>query len=258
VAGVVSRIAISRSPHPSLVRLNVAGRYVPAVLGLPLLLGGACGMAVAAGVGEVPDTGITYGIAVLLLGMAAAGFYDDLRGDEVHRGFRGHISALRAGRVSGGMVKVLVGGGSGLVAGAVVGDGARATVEIGLCCALAANLLNLLDRAPGRAGKAALIGGLLLVLFGDASWGVAAAGTVGATAALLPIDLGERGMLGDMGANPLGAVLGLGLAVAGGEAFRLGALAALLGLNLVSEVWSFSAAIERVGILRAWDRLGRK
>jgi hypothetical protein len=86
---------------------------------------------------------------------------------------------------------------------------------------------------------------------------------VGVVAALGPLlavwylDLGERAMLGDMGANALGALAGALLV----EALPLPWLAAcavvLLALNLASERVSFSAVIERNGVLRRLDMLGR-
>jgi hypothetical protein len=42
------------------------------------------------------------------------------------------------------------------------------------------------------------------------------------------------------------------------DLWRVGAIVVLLALNLLSERWSFSQVIERVGWLRALDRLGRR
>jgi hypothetical protein len=96
-----------------------------------------------------------------------------------------------------------------------------------------------------------------LVVVGDPGWVVAAAGLLGALAGCLSLDLSERAMLGDAGANPLGAVLGLGLGVTLETTGRLAAIALLVVLNAASEKWSFSRAIERVGWLRALDDIGR-
>jgi hypothetical protein len=123
--------------------------------------------------------------------------------------------------------------------------------------ALTANLFNLLDRAPGRACKFGLLVAAPIAL-GAPSWAAASSGLLGALVAVLPADLAERLMLGDNGANPLGAVLGLGLAMALPEPWRALAVVAVLALNLTSERISFSQVIERTPGLRAFDGIGRK
>jgi hypothetical protein len=64
-------------------------------------------------------------------------------------------------------------------------------------------------------------------------------------------------MLGDAGANPLGGVLGLGLATALDGRGRVVAVLVLVLLNGLSERYSFSRAIERTPVLRQLDLLGR-
>ena len=77
--------------------------------------------------------------------------------------------------------------------------------------ALAANLGNLLDRAPGRTIKFGLVAYVpIAIVLGTAPIGVAIAPVMGAALGLLGDDLRERLMLGDTGANVIGAVLGLG------------------------------------------------
>ncbi|MDQ3952813.1 MAG: hypothetical protein M3279_07630, partial [Actinomycetota bacterium] len=93
---------------------------------------------------------------------------------------------------------------------------------------------------------------------GSEAWAIAAAGTFGALAALLPTDLGERGMLGDAGANPVGGLLGLGLAASLDAAALTAVVLVLLALNAASERWSFSEVIARTPPLRAFDSIGRK
>jgi hypothetical protein len=73
-------------------------------------------------------------------------------------------------------------------------------------------------------------------------------------------------MLGDAGANALGALLGLRLASAGGRGRRAGLLAAITALTLASEKVSFTKVnevsftkvIEATPGLRELDRLGRR
>jgi hypothetical protein len=164
--------------------------------------------------------------------VAAVGLADDLwSGPE--RGFRRH---LRAGGTTG-VLKLL----------AIPAAGLLATKRLSgaLLVGLAANALNQLDTAPGRALKAYLAGAVAL----DAPKGLAVL--------LLPYDLREMVMLGDAGSNALGALLGLksvGRLTGRGRAVAIGALA---GLTLLGEIVSLGRLIERTPVLRELDRLGR-
>ncbi|MBA3717976.1 MAG: hypothetical protein H0W87_07110 [Actinobacteria bacterium] len=164
--------------------------------------------------------------------VSAVGLADDVWGGP-ERGFRRHLLA----RKTTGVLK--------LVAIPLVGLLATRRVSGAILTGLAANSLNQLDTAPGRALKAYLGAALLL----DAPKGVAVL--------LLPYDLREMGMLGDAGSNALGALLGLksvGRLTGRGRAVAIGALA---GLTLLGETVSIGALIERTPVLRELDRLGR-
>jgi hypothetical protein len=80
---------------------------------------------------------------------------------------------------------------------------------------------------------------------------------MGAAFALLPDDLSERLMLGDAGANVVGAILGLGVVLGRGQTTRITALVVLVVANIAAEIVSFSDIIERVPPLRWLDRLGQ-
>ena len=261
VAVPVLSLAI-RSAPAALVRTNVDGAPVPAVLGAPVAAGGLAG-AVAAGAAlefgwlHTGATRMTIAVALLIAVMGAAGAWDDARGDERPRGFSGHLGALAGGSLTGGMVKLVAGGLGGLAAGRILTSDLWTVVQIGVLVALGANLINLIDRAPGRAGKVSTLLVVPMVLAGSAAWTVAAAGTFAALLACLPADLRARAMLGDAGANPLGALVGLGLAAALNEPARLVAIGLLVLLNLASEKWSFSRLIERSAPLRSLDLWGR-
>jgi hypothetical protein len=193
--------------------------------------------------------------AVAGLGACLVGRYDDVAGarqaQRHDKGLRGHAVALREGRLSAGGVKVVGIGAVGLLAAGLAGE-RREPADVvldGALVAMSANLLNLFDLRPGRALKVGLVAALALRQPGPA----------GAALALLPADLGERTMLGDAGANGLGAVLGL--ALAGRCASRRGRLLALLagsGLTAASEVVSYSRVIDAVPPLRVLDGLGRR
>ncbi|HEX2562344.1 MAG TPA: hypothetical protein VHK25_00425, partial [Acidimicrobiales bacterium] len=117
----------------------------------------------------------------------------------------------------------------------------------------------LFDRAPGRTTKVALLALALLVVAAGAEPVLAGVAlVVGAGGGLLAADLGERLMLGDAGANVLGAALGLGVVLACAPGTRTVVLVAVALLNLVSERVSFSRVIAAVPPLRAADRFGRQ
>jgi hypothetical protein len=239
-------------------RTNYAGRPVS-------LLGGPA-LALAATATSVAGAPAGLRAAAALAGTASAlvGGYDDLAGARPEqardKGLRGHLRALRAGRISSGAVKVA---GIGAAAGAVAllttrGRGPAALADGLLTTGLVAgtaNLVNLFDLRPGRAAKAvALVAAA--GLRGPA--GGLVAGPLGATLAVLPADLGERVMLGDCGANAAGALLGLRLAALPGRGARSGLLAVVVGLTLASEKISFTRVIEATPVLAHLDRLGRR
>ncbi len=239
--------------------VNYRGR--PVSLAAGPALGLAASLTAAAGAPRLAGPALLAG-----LGGAVAGCYDDVAGaapeQRAVKGVPGHLRALRSGRLTTGVVKLAVLGASGLAAAALMPPtraGGRGrlfdAVLAGGVIAGTANLVNLFDLRPGRALKAGLLVGLPLVA--TASGGVAA-GPVGAAAALLPDDLGERAMLGDAGANALGALLGLALAAPTGRAGRAGLLAGLAALTLVGDRISLGALIDANPGLRAVDRVGRR
>ncbi len=216
--------------------------------------------------GALVGSGPSGGAIAALVGPTVVGAVDDLRGDSRTKGLRGHLTALARGHVTTGSAKIAGIGASALIA--VVLDSrdrprpAGLLLVDGLLVAASANLVNLLDLRPGRALKVVTAaGGLLLPDLRDAPrepGNPAAAAAVGASVALLPVDLRAEGMLGDSGANAAGALLGLAATRSLPAPGRLAALAVVVGLTLLSERVSFSAVIDRTPALRAIDRWGRQ
>jgi UDP-N-acetylmuramyl pentapeptide phosphotransferase/UDP-N-acetylglucosamine-1-phosphate transferase len=197
-------------------------------------------------------------------GAGAFGVYDDLYGSGDRRGLRGHLKALTKGELTTGAVKILGIGGAGLLAGALVRQGPRDTVVdkvlAGVTIAAAANAVNLFDLRPGRAIKAATIAAVPAMLRDNATPGASAVrcAGLGAALALLPEDLDERAMLGDAGANALGAVLGTAAVASASRAGLVWRAAALTAVTLASEKVSFTKVIANTPPLRALDGLGRR
>jgi hypothetical protein len=195
-------------------------------------------------------------LAAAGMGAAAFGGYDDLAGRGDRRGFRGHLGALAHGEVTTGTVKLGGIGLTGLAAGGLLGGPAAGVAVNAALIAGCANLANLFDLRPGRAIKVAAAGGALLAARPGGAR--TAAAPLAAAAALLPEDLGERAMLGDAGANALGAMLGVAAGAVLSRPARLGALAVVTTLTAASEVVSFTSVIERTPALRWLDMLGRR
>jgi UDP-N-acetylmuramyl pentapeptide phosphotransferase/UDP-N-acetylglucosamine-1-phosphate transferase len=251
--------------HPTLERENYRGHRLPTAAGLLLVaavvaVDGARSLLGTAGLG---DAGTARDRVLVLAAVAMFGFLglvDDLLGDAGDRGLRGHLRAALSGRVTTGFVKL--GGGVAVamvLAGVADGDRPGRVLLDGALIALAANLGNLLDRAPGRTAKYGLLAYAPIALVaGTAASGVALGVVAGATAALVVGDLQERFMLGDTGANALGAALGVATVLVGSITLRAIVVGVLLFLTLVSEVVSFSRVIDEVPPLRWFDRLGRR
>ncbi len=234
-----------------------------------LLEGPALAVGLIAGVlahgGTRPSAGRpALAMAAGAAGAAAFGGYDDLAGSGNRRGFGGHLGALRHGEVTTGAVKLAGIGLTGLASAALAGGPAADVVINAGLVAGGANLLNLFDLRPGRAIKVA-VGSGALIAAGTAparpptslAAALAPGPPLAAALALLPEDLGERAMLGDCGANALGAALG---AAAGAmpRAARIALLAGIIGLTAASEKVSFTKVIERTPALRWLDMLGRR
>lgn len=198
--------------------------------------------------------------AVYVLGVALLGVLDDALGGDVTgpRGWRGHARAIASGRFSTGAIKAL--GALALAAYATSGLGDRDfayVADLGLLL-LTTNLFNLLDLRPGRVEKvfAALLAALcigawtaepleLLGIF------------VGPVLVVAAYTLRERAMLGDTGANLVGALAGVTLLVTLGDTGRYIALGVVAALNIYGEFRSISRTIDGVPLLRSLDSLGR-
>ena len=195
--------------------------------------------------------GLAVGAAI---GFGFLGLVDDLVGATDTKGFAGHLGQLARGQVTTGLVKLV----GGVLLGVAVapGDGWDA-VRSGVLIAGCANVGNLFDRAPGRAIKVCLLGGVVVASLGAPAWALTGPMLVlGAGLGLLVPDLRERCMLGDTGSNVLGAAVGLGLVVSLGSTGEWVALAVVVALNVASEFVSFTKVIDAVPPLRFLDRLG--
>jgi hypothetical protein len=164
--------------------------------------------------------------------VAAIGLVDDRRSGP-ERGFRAHLRARR----TTGVLKLL-----GIP---LYGLARTRSLSGAVAVGLSANALNQLDTRPGRALKCYLLAAVPL------------RAPLRLAVLLAPYDLREMAMLGDTGANALGALLGLHSVerVTGRGRFVL--IGGLAGLTALGERTSLGQLIERTPVLRRVDEWGR-
>jgi UDP-GlcNAc:undecaprenyl-phosphate GlcNAc-1-phosphate transferase len=257
--------ALTRNPPGGATqwtRTNHRGEPVTLLEGPAVAAAGAAAAVLAPGV----PVRTRAALAAAAAGAGAFGGYDDIAGSGAKRGFRGHLGALAHGEITTGSVKLGGIGATGIAAAALTGGPA---VDVAVNAALvagSANLLKLFDLRPGRAIKVTLAAGLPIGVTQLARKNsrrrrgtvATVAVPLGAAAALLPDDLGERAMLGDAGANALGAMLGAAAAGSLSRRSRLGLLTGVIALTAASEVVSFTKIIQRTPPLHWLDMLGRR
>jgi UDP-GlcNAc:undecaprenyl-phosphate/decaprenyl-phosphate GlcNAc-1-phosphate transferase len=255
-------------------RENYRGVSLPFPIGIAIPIAALVALIPLALLQELADTDVfkpgAYPAVTYVIGVSLLGLLDDFVGSGVFgsreqgagsrepRGWRGHFGAVFSGGFSTGAAKAL--GSLGLALFALSGQGRSAgeyLVGAGVLV-LATNLFNLLDLRPGRSAKALVLLGAALTIGSldvDGLWTVGL--FLGPVLVLLPLDLRERGMLGDTGSNAIGAVAGIWLIATldtTGQAIALGVMALMTAYG---EFRSISAVVERTPGLRHLDSLGR-
>lgn len=198
-------------------------------------------------------------IMVFVLGILSMGFIgltDDFIGNNDVKGFKGHIKMLINLRLTTGGLKAVFGGIVSVLIALIVSEGLIDFVVNILLIALFTNFINLLDLRPGRAMKSFLIIGISIIFFVNNLFRTIILSFIGAVLALLPYDIKGRSMLGDIGANSLGIILGIG-ATALPIKIKIIVTIFLIIANLYSEKRSISSLISENKLLSFLDELGR-
>jgi hypothetical protein len=174
------------------------------------------------------------------------------------RGLRGHAAAVMRGQFSTGALKAVGTASLALAAMQAYTYGDMTLFRGTLAIVLLTNLFNLFDLRPGRAWKGFIV--CLVAFF--ALGRTTPLESIGIFAAPLLVlgayDLRERCMLGDTGANLMGALVGMWVVLGFGPAGEWAAIGLAAALTIFGEFRSFSATIDRFPPLRALDSLGRK
>jgi UDP-N-acetylmuramyl pentapeptide phosphotransferase/UDP-N-acetylglucosamine-1-phosphate transferase len=239
---------------------NYRGAAIPCPLGIIIVAASALTIGALAALHQLGATDRFVIVApAFVLGVAALGLFDDAYSGP-SRGWRGHGGAVAAGQFPTGLLKAV--GTHGLAADAsdellFARDTGQFLLEV-LVLVLATNLFNIIDLRPGRAVKAyvLLLAGLLIAEGLDLLEAVGA--YTGAILVAGAYDLRERGMLGDTGANLVGAAAGVALVLTISSTTGLAIAAAVLAaITAYGEFRSISALVDRAPGLRHLDSIGR-
>ena len=259
---------ISMLDRAGVVRTNYRGLEVPGASGLVIIAAVVIALTPLSAIDELIDSDtLQPGLGRILsyaVGVAFIGLLDDVLGAAPERapgaapprGLRGHGRATAGGTLSTGTLKAA--GTLGLALFVTSGTD-RSTgeylVAVGVLV-LSTHVFNLLDLRPGRALKVFVALGLALTV---ATWDVGPLQRlgllVGPALVLLPYDLGQRAMLGDVGSNVVGATAGLWLVLSLSTTGQLVALAVLAIVAAYGEFRSISLLIEKNPLLRRLDSL---
>jgi UDP-N-acetylmuramyl pentapeptide phosphotransferase/UDP-N-acetylglucosamine-1-phosphate transferase len=240
---------------------NYRGRRLPYPYGLLIPASALLALAPLALIERLGDVQVFYGgfgvILAYTLGVTLLGLIDDGFSDH-SRGWRGHANKTLAGGFSTGALKACGTLGLALYVMDQPGLSTGRYLLGSAVLVLTTNLFNLLDLRPGRATKVFLVlgGGLAI---GSHSLRVLWALGLFAGPALLAgaVDLRERAMLGDTGANLLGALAGLWLVLSLSTVGQLIALGLLATITIYGEFRSISELVDRNPVLHKLDSWGR-
>lgn len=245
ITALVSYLILKVNWSKRFLRTNAFGAIIPITFGVAPALGLSMVMVVA-------HPGALYA-AVLILGFSFVGYLDDVYGTSAYRGIRGHLSALRNGVVTTGLVKLVV---SPLLAGmfsflmyGLQNWMAYLTV---IMIAASSNTFNLLDLRPGRSQGFAIITLLILLPFVPPS--IALGSILVLLITIIP-DARAKVMMGDAGAIAIGT--GVALVVVASSNIWLAVVYTVVTvtLNVVAEKYSLGKLISQNIVLNKVDCL---
>lgn len=197
---------------------------------------------------------LVFTIGVLTMGFT--GLLDDFMGDDNSKGFKGHMNMLLNFKVTTGGIKAVAGGVVSIFISLILSsDIADFFINI-IIISLFTNFLNLLDLRPGRALKGFLTFSISSLFFISGIFEILLLSFIGVSLAYLPYDIKGRCMMGDIGSNCLGIVLGI-IATSFNINIKISLAIFLVLTNLYSEKHSISTLIQNSKILNFLDEFGR-
>jgi len=241
------------------LRLNYKNEFIPVGVGIVFFL--TTLLVITVLLPFLPEKASIKAYAFLLAFaiFTCLGLVDDVWGSRDTSGLKGHLFAsFKKGQLTTGAIKAMF----GLVGAALltVSTGSWLWVLVNiLIVVLTVNTINLLDLRPGRAGKGFLF---LAVIFFILGWGEEEsfflAAVSGSLLAYLGYDLKAKTMMGDTGANALGAVLGIVAVWVLAAPAKIIYLVCLIIFHFVTERYSLTQIIAQNRFLNFLDLFGRK
>lgn len=196
---------------------------------------------------------------LLLIGILAMGFVgiiDDLIGSREVKGFKGHIKMLVRGEITTGGFKAIIGGLIAAIISILISKDIIKIMINFFLISLFTNFINLLDLRPGRAIKGYIFFALWFLLLLENNAELILICTLGTSLVYLPYDIRGLSMIGDVGSNSLGIILGI-ISTFLPLYLKTCILIFLVGVHIYAEKHSISNLITKNKVLNYIDNIGR-
>ena len=239
-----------------LITENYQGKAIPLGYGLLFTINSILILILGTIIG-IYDFNLSNKLIILILTMSLIGIIDDALGQKKFQGFKGHLKALFLEyKLTTGFLKMTF---SFVIVFYLFFYWEKSFIAAlisTLIVLLGANFINLLDVRPGRALKGFILLMFLVIFYLKEK--ILLLGIPSLVMALfsLSIDLKQKGMMGDIGANILGGVLMLLFTINISFSLQIVALISLIIINIYSEFYSLTELIANNKLLKFIDKLG--
>lgn len=201
-------------------------------------------------------------VLVVTAGVLSASFtgYLDDNSENKAKGIKGHGILLLKGMFTSGGIKALIGIAVSFIISLTLHNRGYSLILNTFLISMMQNFINLLDLRPGRAIKAYLFLSLItlpFILFSSAFTGINS-GIIVALLFYLPYELKEKCIMGDIGSNVLGILLGIIIAASKSFLLKIIVLSFIAIAQIYAEKKSISYLIEGNSILKFIDMIGRE
>ncbi|MEW6203296.1 MAG: hypothetical protein AB1546_15060 [bacterium] len=265
LALIIFPLVINLARRGGHLRVNFRGEMIPSSAGIGFVLLFLIEKLITTTILPSGEQNIfAYIILILVIGFGFLGLMDDFFAKREKGGITGHLRELtRQGTVSTALFKAFF----ALVLCTIVFKSIMKNEGLlpVLVVSMSANSMNLLDVKPGRALKGFWLVFIFLAVFWQSSWNLPPmflfttfASFFVWTIVYALWDFRCRAMMGDVGSNVLGMILGLMVIWGFPSYMHVAALIFLIILHLIGEFYSISKIIEKFSFLRWLDNLGIK